>query len=308
LAKLPYIKWFPADYLSDHKTATLTLEEDGIYHRILWLIWSQSPGWYMNTSLPELAKNLRIRTDKAKRLLCSVAVKLEGSLLVGNAAEIQLKSELTRKELENIFSYSGLNLSYLKDKLDFDALVLASKRLHREAISAEKYVNTQEENGRKGGRPKKPTGFDDKSQAQSQSEAEAIKKNSSSSCSEPTLFGSELDNDSSPSPGQSQTHRDTGKTPKSPVVMEVPLVKRDGVFKITRDDVAQWQETFQGIDVLAELRAVRQWNLDNPQNRKTRSGFRRHVSKWLGKAQNRAPRAPGNGKENPYEGIGRKTA
>ncbi len=78
--------------------------------------------------------------------------------------------------------------------------------------------------------------------------------------------------------------------PTSPVLLTVPLVPRDGQFDITQADADQWQDTFPAVDVLAELKRLRQWNLDNPKNRKTRAGFRSHVSKWLGREQDRAQR------------------
>jgi hypothetical protein len=36
------------------------------------------------------------------------------------------------------------------------------------------------------------------------------------------------------------------------------------------------------------LKQIKQWNLDNPIKRKTKSGIRIHISKWMGRQQDRA--------------------
>jgi hypothetical protein len=59
-------------------------------------------------------------------------------------------------------------------------------------------------------------------------------------------------------------------------------------FHIFQEDVDQWQETFPGIKVMDDLRRCRQWNIDNPKNRKTKTGIRKHISAWLGRTQDKA--------------------
>ena len=77
-------------------------------------------------------------------------------------------------------------------------------------------------------------------------------------------------------------------------VMEFPLVTknraRDGpeLYPVYQRDVDQWQDSYPAIDVFQELRACRQWNIDNERNRKTKNGIRRHINAWLQKEQNRA--------------------
>ncbi len=86
------------------------------------------------------------------------------------------------------------------------------------------------------------------------------------------------------------------------VVLTIPLNVKGSEFPITKADIAQWQETFPAVDVLAELREVRQWNLDHPQKRKTRKGIRGHISRWLGKEQDRGRASP-PGRSAAGEGI-----
>lgn len=93
--------------------------------------------------------------------------------------------------------------------------------------------------------------------------------------------------------GKSNTRDSGSEDPPSPVVLSVPLTKRDGEYQITQAQVDSWQEDFPGIDVMGELRKLRQWNLANERNRKTKSGIKRHVVGWLSRSQNSTrPTAP----------------
>jgi len=105
----------------------------------------------------------------------------------------------------------------------------------------------------------------------------------------------------SPSPNDIKESKDSCSEPKQPgteqeSILEIPLIKKDGFFSVTKQDLDQWQETFPGIDIRYFLGIIRQWNIDNPNRRKTKSGIRRHISSWLSKEQNRAPK---NTQDNP---------
>lgn len=71
----------------------------------------------------------------------------------------------------------------------------------------------------------------------------------------------------------------------TPVVLKIPLVAKDGEFEVRQADVDGWQEAFPGVDVLASLRVIQQWNISSPERRKTRRGVRRHITGWLAKDQ-----------------------
>ena len=69
-------------------------------------------------------------------------------------------------------------------------------------------------------------------------------------------------------------------------VISIPLI--DGSdFQIGQGDVTEWQEAFPVADVMGELQRMRVWCRDNPRKRKTKSGVRSFVTKWLGKVQDR---------------------
>lgn len=68
--------------------------------------------------------------------------------------------------------------------------------------------------------------------------------------------------------------------------------------------LAQYQDTFRGMDVLAECKKARQWCLDNPGRRKTPDGMTRFLGTWLGKAQNSGRFVPRGGQAQsaaPFE-------
>ena len=74
--------------------------------------------------------------------------------------------------------------------------------------------------------------------------------------------------------------------PPSPPVSELPATQGQSVA-ITETDVAEWREAFPAVDVLQQLRAMRQWLLANERNRKTVRGMRKFVVSWLGREQDR---------------------
>ena len=45
--------------------------------------------------------------------------------------------------------------------------------------------------------------------------------------------------------------------------------------------------TFPAVNVKLEMKKLRIWNKDNPKKRKTKSGVRNHISKWMAQEQNK---------------------
>lgn len=73
-----------------------------------------------------------------------------------------------------------------------------------------------------------------------------------------------------------------------PLFCEIPLTNKPFVHAVRESKVREYEETYPAIDVKQELRACRQWNIDNPKTRKTANGIGAHINAWLSKAQNRA--------------------
>ena len=82
------------------------------------------------------------------------------------------------------------------------------------------------------------------------------------------------------------------ETTSEPAVVTIPLLD-DSEYPITQSDIDEWQKAYPALDVLQRLRAIREWNLSNPKNRKTKRGVRSHITRWLDKDQNKARAAPG---------------
>ena len=79
---------------------------------------------------------------------------------------------------------------------------------------------------------------------------------------------------------------ETTSAPEDAIPLLVfPIIGKKKQFPIFQKDIDEWQETYLGVDVLADLKKCRQWNLDNPQKRKTSRGIRTHISAWLGRTQ-----------------------
>ena len=90
-------------------------------------------------------------------------------------------------------------------------------------------------------------------------------------------------------------------TDTAPPVMSIPLAGGKE-FHVTDQYVTELAESYDGIDVLIELKACRQWNRDNATKRKTARGIKRHISTWLHTAQNRGHSrkdAPAPGRPGP---------
>ena len=69
-----------------------------------------------------------------------------------------------------------------------------------------------------------------------------------------------------------------------PSVFLFPLA--DGTeYPVFQAKVDQWRGLFPAIDVEQQLRLCLAWNIDNPKRRKTSAGILRHISQWLARAQ-----------------------
>jgi len=78
-------------------------------------------------------------------------------------------------------------------------------------------------------------------------------------------------------------------------------------WTLTAAKVAEYQQSFPGVDVPAECRKAWQWTRDNPERRKTAKGMARFLGTWLGRAQDRAGRPPAAG-GGPYLSRGERVA
>jgi hypothetical protein len=94
-------------------------------------------------------------------------------------------------------------------------------------------------------------------------------------------------------------------SPPDPVVLEFPTNRRGEAYKLRASKLAEYQQTYEYLDVLAVLRGCRQWCIDKPSRRKTLTGFPGFLTGWLNRQQNSggARGHPQQGRAEGYEAI-----
>lgn len=74
--------------------------------------------------------------------------------------------------------------------------------------------------------------------------------------------------------------------PQESAIICIPLVSGED-YGVTQDDIEEWAAAYPAVDVLQQLRNMRQWCLSNPRKKKTARGIRRFITGWLERKQNR---------------------
>lgn len=109
-------------------------------------------------------------------------------------------------------------------------------------------------------------------------------------------------------PPEAETEAETEKNRIPPTVvvtndetsfLTIPLKSGSG-FVVTENKVKEWEELFPGLDVRQCLRDCKAWNTENRERRKTQSGIRKHVVRWLTKANDRGEHNKGNTHGKPF--------
>jgi hypothetical protein len=72
---------------------------------------------------------------------------------------------------------------------------------------------------------------------------------------------------------------------ESPVILTVPCTGKLETWELRQSKLDEYQQTFPELDVLAAIRAARQWIIDN--RRKTHKGTPAFLTNWLNNSQNR---------------------
>lgn len=73
----------------------------------------------------------------------------------------------------------------------------------------------------------------------------------------------------------------------SPTFMKFPVVGKEKEWGLTEAKAREYREAFPGVDVDQELKALRQWCVDNPTRRKTFRGMPAFLSRNLARKQDR---------------------
>ena len=89
---------------------------------------------------------------------------------------------------------------------------------------------------------------------------------------------------------ETEAETDSCPAPSLKVAALIPSCT-DEQFTVTEEKRTEYQATYPGVEVDLELKAVRQWCIDNPTRRKTLKGIPRFLNAWLSKAQNSGRRS-----------------
>jgi hypothetical protein len=76
-------------------------------------------------------------------------------------------------------------------------------------------------------------------------------------------------------------------SPPNAVFIFPTVGKEPHEYPLLESKVAEYQETFPGLNVIAELRKALQWCKDRPTNRKTNAGMPKFLFGWLSRTQDR---------------------
>ena len=91
-----------------------------------------------------------------------------------------------------------------------------------------------------------------------------------------------------PKPESESNPKEGGGEPQaaSPPVVSIPL--NDGTdYPVSQEQCQEWAGVYPAVDVIQQLREMREWCLNNPAKRKTAKGVRSFITRWLAKEQDR---------------------
>lgn len=266
--KSPAFQFYAADYLADEHVTLMTLEEEGVYIRLLAYCWREG-------SIPA--------DTRALSRLCKGASE-ESILIVKDRFEVHPNdpSRLTHSRLnaerEKQEKWSKKNSANGKK---------SGKARREKKLHAERSFNDRMNESR----TKTNSSF-----------------SSSSSSSDTRGSGSSGSSDLAKSNGLDTScvePKQVRSTPGRKVAGTIPLVNGKN-FPIYDDQVQQWVATYPAVDVRQELREIRAWCDANRTRRKTERGVLKFVNAWLAREQDKPTRAAGKANEGFYERLQRE--
>lgn len=181
-----------------------------------------------------------------------------------------LMAYAAHNELPDMDGMTKMAFSFIRSQID------------RDTEKYQKTIESRREAGKKGGRPPKANGLNEKQEKAKKANGFFEKQNNPVYVNE---YVDVYENDKDikticPEPEKS--------APGGKSVIAFPL--NDGsMYNVTENDVARYQQLYPGIDCMQELRNIVGWCESNPKNRKTKAGAKRFVNGWLSRAQNKAP-------------------
>lgn len=164
-------------------------------------------------------------------------------------------------------------------------------RVEEEIVKARGRIESARENGKKGGRPRKPDGFRKETQEKptgfslgSENETQTKPKQKLTNHQTPVTKQEQKQEHVAPSAARSEPALD----PATGRPLTIPI-NTGAEHPVTEDDLGEYRRLFPAVDLPRELLLARRWCIDNPSKRKTARGVRAFLTRWLEKAQDRAP-------------------
>ena len=78
----------------------------------------------------------------------------------------------------------------------------------------------------------------------------------------------------------------SGRSTPPPTHSEFDIPLNDGsTYNVPLEDIAMYKKLYQAVDVEAELRGMIGWCMSNPKRRKTNTGIKGFITRWLKKTQ-----------------------
>lgn len=162
---------------------------------------------------------------------------------------------------------------------------LFNVRMDKERIEREEIRQKKITAGRKGGRPpKKASGLANENHQVKQNESKTEPTGKASPSPSPSKDSNELESLSAP----------TGKP-------DLSWSKSEGFGGITEADSEAWAEAYPACNIPRQLAAANQWLLSNPAKAKKKA-WRRFITGWLSRAQERGGDIQSNAKNNRNQG------
>jgi len=84
-----------------------------------------------------------------------------------------------------------------------------------------------------------------------------------------------------------------------PVEKEMNFPIKGGTWILDRKKIAEWDNTYAGVNVTQEIKKARQWCIDNPSKRKTAKGMLKFINSWLSRSMDNTVTSVGK----KYDGL-----
>lgn len=270
--RAPAFQFYPQDWLACDKVAEMTLEEEGVYIRLLCYCWTVG-------SIPADPERCARLAGKGCSAQTATSVQrafnacsTDPQRLVHKRLEKERTKQAERREQQ---SEAGKRSAAARKKASDGVDSTTSTATSVEHPLNERSTSVQ----RKGN-----------SSSSSSSSSSEIEEATASSCPQASQ---PADRTGDPKPREPKPRKP--KPLQQPCTIEeafctVPVIGHEEQWRLPRAKLQEWQATFPGVNVEQATCEAVQWLIDNPSKRKTPKGILRFFNLWLSKEQDCGPR------------------